>query len=179
MLVFLDHDDELLPGAVATLRRLLELAPQAKAAFTDHELHDLGDGSKITNHHATLPEFQRLRQTPHQPLEGTARAYAARALYRPMLQGNLLQQPWAVERAAFLALGGFDETVRYCEDWDMYLRLSAEHPVVVSDDVISIHYYEASRTNLSLAKGQEEMHLLVLQKHLARNRWRDWRAAAR
>jgi len=178
VLVFLDHDDELLPGAVDTLGRLLELAPEAKAAFTDHQLHDLAGGSKIANHHATLPEFQRLRTAPHQPLVGSARTYAAGALYRPMLHGNLLQQPWAVRRAAFLALGGFDEEVRYCEDWDLYLRLTAEHPVVVSDDVISIHYYEVSRTNLSLAEGQEEMHLRVLHKHLALNRWRDWRAAA-
>src|SRR5690606_2420866 len=50
--------------------------------------------------------------------------------YRTLLQGNYVGMHAAViyRRACLVAAGGFDEQLRGCEDWDMYLRLAREHP---------------------------------------------------
>jgi hypothetical protein len=87
-------------------------------------------------------------------------------MYHALLWGNILQQPWAVRRESFLALGGFAEDVKYCEDWDLYTRILHRHPAAVCDTVISDHIIEGE--NLHLAPGQEEMHERVLLR-----RWRE------
>ncbi len=163
VLVFLDHDDRMQPHAIATLLGLLETFPEARAAHADHTLRDVISGEYWANHHSVMPAFQRLRRIPPMRSHGSARVYGT-ALYRALLHGNLLQQPWAVHKAAFTELRGFDPDIRYCEDWDMYIRVSSSFPVAVSDDVISDHLIEGG--NLHRVSGQEEQHMKVLRKLL-------------
>ncbi len=73
-------------------------------------------------------------------------------MFYALLHGNLLQQPWAIDRETFLGLGGFEPTIRYCEDWDLYLRVAAAVPLVLTDEVISEHIVESG--NLHLAPGR-------------------------
>jgi hypothetical protein len=68
-----------------------------------------------------------------------------------------------------LAVSGFAEDVRYCEDWDLYLRITRRFPIVLSDQVISYHHVEGE--NLHLAAGQDEMHVKVLQRQLSEVSW--------
>lgn len=170
VLVFLDHDDELLPHAVETLLALLDAFPEARAAFADHTYVNEPAGVRYPNHHSAQPAFARMRRIAALRTKPEGRLHG-RPMYHALLQGNLLQQPWAVHRDAFLELGGFAADVRYCEDWDLYLRLTRRFPVAVSDQVISHHHVEG--TNLHLLPGQEEMHLRVMRRQLAGQRWRD------
>lgn len=164
VLMFLDHDDELLPQAVGTMTALLRQWPRARAAFADHTYKNCVSGQYWPNHHFTQPPFSRLRGVP-----AIARAdgsgFYGRRLYQALLRGNLLQQPWAVYREEFLSVGGFATDVRYCEDWDIYLRVTAAVSVAVSDAVISNHFVEGN--NLHLAPGQEEMQMKVLRRQIA------------
>src|SRR5262249_37736976 len=64
ILVFLDHDDELLPHALATLRRLLGSFPTARAAYADHSYTNRLTGVHYDNHYSAQPAFARLRQIP-------------------------------------------------------------------------------------------------------------------
>jgi glycosyltransferase involved in cell wall biosynthesis len=164
LLLFLDHDDELLPGAIETLTDLLRTFAEARAAFADHTYINIASGVSYANHHSAQPAFARLRRVESRRASGAARLYD-RPVYRALLHGNLLQQPWVIYRDTFNALGGFSTDVRYCEDWDIYLRLTARVPVALSDAVISNHYVEGG--NLHLAPGQAEMQMLVLRKQLA------------
>jgi glycosyltransferase involved in cell wall biosynthesis len=169
VLMFLDHDDELLPQAVETLVRLLDVFPEAHAAFADHTYRNTVTGVYFANHHELQPAFHRLHAVRVQRREGSSRLYGYE-LHRALLSGNLLQQPWAVRRETFHAIGGFDPGIRYCEDWDLFLRLTHIVSVAQSDEVISHHLVDGE--NLHLSDAQEPMHVRVLDKQLA-GRWRE------
>jgi len=171
ILVFIDHDDEFLPGAIETLVGLLKSFPEARAAYADHEYKDVVSGQFFPNHHSAQPAFQRMKDIPSLVARDNARTYG-REMYYALLKGNLLQQPWAIYRETFLALGGFDANIRYCEDWELYLRVTSENVVALSDTVISTHVIE--NENLHRASGQEVQHMKVLRKHIRRAK--DWRA---
>jgi glycosyltransferase involved in cell wall biosynthesis len=170
LLIFLDHDDELLPHALETLAGLLRDHPEARAAYADHVYNNTVTGVCFPDHHHAQPAFARLHRIRPLRVTASARVYGS-AMYRALLWGNLLQQPWAVYRDCFLSLGGFAENVRYCEDWDLYMRVARRFPVVLTDRVISIHHVEGQ--NLHLAEGQEQMHVKVLQRQLHEVGWRN------
>lgn len=173
ILVFLDHDDLLHPDAVETLAGLLERYPDVAAAHCDHVYENRTSGVRHPNHHHEIAAFRRLLETPHvEPALGE-RVYG-RPLYRALLWGNLLQQPWAVRASAFQQLGGFSEDIRYCEDWDIYLRVTERFPVVVSDRVISTHVIAGENLHLADSKKQEVMYERVLRRRLASHRRSDW-----
>jgi glycosyltransferase involved in cell wall biosynthesis len=170
--VFLDHDDELLPHAIETLAGLLRDHPEARAAHADHVYNNAVDGIHYPNHHSSQTAFARLRRVRPQRVSASARVYSSE-LHHALLWGNLLQQPWAVYRDSFFIAGEFSEDVRYCEDWDIYLRLTRLFPIVLSDSVISIHHVDGE--NLHLRGGQEEMHMRVLQRCLCATGWFELR----
>ena len=41
------------------------------------------------------------------------------------------------ERAPLLEIGGFDESLAMCEDWDVYLRLSRSHPFAAHRNIVA------------------------------------------
>lgn len=163
VLVFLDHDDVLHPHAIETLTGLLRTFPQARAAFADHTYVNTVTGVKYPDHHGSQPAFERLRQIRVAEQTAAGRLYR-RPLFRALAWGNLLQQPWAIYRDDFLRLGGFAEDIRYCEDWETYLRVTRAVPVALTDTVISDHLVEGE--NLHLSPHQAEMHRRVLRRLL-------------
>lgn len=172
ILVFLDHDDELLPHAVETLRDLLNRHPDAKAAYADHAYVNYVRNVSYPDHHSSQPAFHRLRSIPCKAENGDEREYG-RPMYDALLRGNLLQQPWAIYRDTFHELQGFDENIRFCEDWDFYLRIVNQYPIVLSDRVISRHKVEGE--NLHLDPRQSIMHQKVLEKRLREEPWLHFR----
>jgi glycosyltransferase involved in cell wall biosynthesis len=175
VLVFLDHDDLLRPHAVETLLRQLATFPEARASFADHAYTNTVTGVRYHDHHGDQAAFHRLRAIPVQARVGLARLYG-KPMHAALLRGNLLQQPWAVYRETFLRLGGFESTISYCEDWDLYLRVAAAVPLVLSDEVISEHMIEGE--NLHLAPGQAAMHRRVICRQLQFNFPKNPRALA-
>jgi glycosyltransferase involved in cell wall biosynthesis len=67
---------------------------------------------------------------------GTARAVPLRTIagdaFAAFLRGNVIGMHGTVlyRRAAVAEAGGFREELRACEDYDLYLRLAMEHPVL-------------------------------------------------
>jgi glycosyltransferase involved in cell wall biosynthesis len=172
-LIFLDHDDLLLPNAIKALVDLAERFPEAVSLHADHIYENLANGERLENHHHTIPAFKRLLDTQVHRKQGNSRLYGF-PLYRSLLRGNLLQQPFAVRKEAFDRLGGYSEDIRYCEDWDLYLRLTQKYPVAVSDDVISVHVIEGQNLHLTEAHKQRVMYERVLRCRLASHQWLDW-----
>jgi glycosyltransferase involved in cell wall biosynthesis len=174
VLVFIDHDDEMLPHAIETLLDLLRRFPEARAAYADHTYRNVSTGTFIPNHHSSIAAFERMRSIVPIRSDGDARQYG-RPMYYALLHGNLLQQPWAIYRESFASLGGFDAEVRYCEDWELFMRVAARVNVAVTDRVISHHIVDG--TNLHLRPDQDAEHMRVLRKHIRLAGWRDRRAA--
>lgn len=164
--MFFDDDDVLHPHAVETLWRTIGVFPSARAAFADHTYTDVVNGVRLDNHHAVVPAFRRLDDARPIARVERARLYN-RLLYYPMLYGGLLQQPWLVERAAFVELGGFDTAFRSNEDWELYLRLVFAFSIALTDVVISDHIVEAGRSHVSRSDSLEATGRAIVRKHLA------------
>jgi len=173
-LVFLDHDDLLSPRAFEVLLDLRESFPEAGAVFADHRYVNRASGICYPDHHTSQPAFARLRRVPTLREMGQGRLFGPE-LYRALLYGNLLQQPWAIDAELFARLGGFAADIRYCEDWELYLRVTRAVPVAVSDQVISDHIVEGE--NLHLSPDQADMHQRVIERRLRCERFRNPGAA--
>jgi hypothetical protein len=108
-LVFLDADDRLRPGAVAALLAVAGTAVEAIAVYGDYNRIDR-DGRAI----------------------GVRGAFRARAkpsgrILERLATGNFIVNGGVmiVRAAAFAKSGGFDETLRLCEDWHCWCKLAA------------------------------------------------------
>lgn len=176
VIVFFDHDDLMLPTAVQNFLDLLAAFPEAHAAFTDHAYRHTGTGLEFPNHHAATAPFRRLGAVPTLRMADAGRLYG-RGMYRALLRGNLLQQPYAIRRESFQKLGGYAEDVKFCEDWEFYLRLTDRYPVAQSDAISSVHIQEGEGANLSLDRRQEVMHRRVLLRRLRAELFRDPKSA--
>lgn len=108
-LVFLDADDRLRPGAVAALLAAAHRAPRVVLVYGDYNTID-SEGRQIGRR-----ELLKGRRKP-----------SGDVLAR-LTSGNFIVNGGiALIRAeAFRAVGGFDVSLRYCEDWHCWCRLAA------------------------------------------------------
>ena len=102
-LAFLDADDVYLPDRLDALAELAGARPDLDVVTTDAFLESGG---------AVL----RRCYDPSWP-------FAVDDQRRAILQRNFVLAHAAVRRERFLAAGGFDESMRYAVDWDLWLRL--------------------------------------------------------
>ena len=110
--IFLDADDRLVPGATD---RLLEDVPaDCVAVYGDYDRIDAG-GRRIGRR-----GLLRQRRKP------------SGEILRDLLAGNFIVNGGVIliRHAQFLRTGGFDETLRYCEDWHLFCRLAAQGSIV-------------------------------------------------
>jgi glycosyltransferase involved in cell wall biosynthesis len=108
-LAFLDSDDAWLPDKLERQLEAIGRMPGARIAYT---------GCR-----RLLPDGERLRPpTWDEPYEGD--------LHRQILRhGAINSSTLMVERAFFLEEGGFDESLRFYEDWDLVVRCTARSPL--------------------------------------------------
>jgi glycosyltransferase involved in cell wall biosynthesis len=122
---FLDADDRLLPGALATNLQLLAAEPACAFAAGHHR--------RIDERGAALPG------PPPRACAGDA--------YAQLLGGNFVHTAAVLYRRAPLeAAGGFDPRLDVCEDWDLYLRLARAHAVRVHERVVSEYRRHGAQT---------------------------------
>lgn len=108
-LLFLDADDRLRPGAVAELLAAARRAPGAVLVYGDYNTID-SEGRQIGRR-----DLLKGRRKP----SGDVLARLAAGNF--IVNGGI-----ALTRAeAFRAIGGFDVSLRYCEDWHCWCRLAA------------------------------------------------------
>ena len=117
LLVFLDADDRLLPGALRIGATVL--SQQAHLGFA------AGQSRFINSDGVPLPTGQ--------PLRGASDGYIE------LLRRNSIRNPAMVmfRRAVLERVGGFDRRVPACADYEMYLRISRDHPVAFHTAVIA------------------------------------------
>lgn len=108
-LIFLDADDRLRAGAVATLLRAAGAAPRAVLIYGDYNTID-GAGRPIGR--------RNLLKGRRKPSGDVLERLAAGNF---IVNGGIM----LVSAAAFRRTGGFDVTLRYCEDWHCWCRLAA------------------------------------------------------
>jgi glycosyltransferase involved in cell wall biosynthesis len=116
--VFLDADDRLLPEALEVGVRELEARPQC--AF-------------VSGHHRLIASDGSILDEPHQRILGDDP-------YLTLLCGNFIGMHATVtyRRTAIEAIGGFDISLKVCEDYDLFLRLArrfliCQHDILVAE----------------------------------------------
>ena len=114
--IFLDADDRLLPNAVEAGLECLSQHPQCAFAAGDYRLIDEG-GSPLP---ATWPRSR-------------ADSYAA------FLRGQTIDMGSTViyRRSVFDSVKGFDPSLKACEDYDLYLRITQSYPICCHDAVVA------------------------------------------
>lgn len=110
--MFLDADDRLRRGAVSMLLEGTD-APQTVAVYGDYE--------RIDARGAAVGRRRWLRGARDKP---------SGAVLETLLAGNFIVNGGVmlVRRKAFASIGGFDGTLRYCEDWHAWCRLATCGP---------------------------------------------------
>lgn len=116
--LFLDADDWLLPNALKAAKQAFAEAPAASFVAGGHVIHFEGSD-----------QFKAC--TPH--LNGDA--------YATLLRRNVIEMHGAVayRRAVLEALGGFDEDLPACEDYDVYLRLARQGTLHVHEGLMAVY----------------------------------------
>lgn len=117
VVAFLDADDRLLPGALASGLDALARAPGAAFAYGSYRNVD-ECGAPLS-----MPLFFPCSEHP----------------YEDFLHGNPVGMHGAVlyRRAPLVAAGGFDEGLTAGEDYDLYLRLARCAPVASHDSIVA------------------------------------------
>jgi glycosyltransferase involved in cell wall biosynthesis len=152
-IVRLDPDDTYLPRKLEYLAELAVLRPDLDILTTDAFMES--DGTVTGTYYADFCT---------EPFR-----FVVDDQRRGILRANFVYAQAAVRRTCFEAIGGFDESLRCAEDWDLWLRLIlAGARVGLVDEPLS-HY---RRRAGSLSSDQQKLlrsQITVLHKVLARS----------
>ena len=141
--VFLDADDRLLPHAATVGVAALTARPDAALA-AGLEQRIATDGSPLPT-----PRRPRVDSDHYASLVRRCWIVVATAIYR---------------RDALVVVGGFDERLRFAEDYDLYLRLAQRFPIV--DHYTEVSEYRQHTGTLSRNIERMLVHTLrVLRRH--------------
>jgi glycosyltransferase involved in cell wall biosynthesis len=147
-IAFLDADDQWLPTKI---ERQLASSPAAMT-FTDR--FNIGD-------RAGLPEVQSLCQ----PMAGGD-------IFEALLCGNFITTTSVMmRRALFEEYGGFDVALSGTEDWDLWLRVAADHEIGFCAEPLVRYRLHAGGISRNFAKVNRER-LQVISRALAGRRGR-------
>jgi len=163
--VFLDADDRLAPIAVETGLACFGRAPDCGFVYGAHRYID-ADGTPIG---------ERFEPPGDDP-------------YVRLLGGNFIAMHGTVmyRRDRLVETGGFDDSLRRCEDYDVYLRMARRYPVAGYSDVVAEYRLHGSnmsadhRAMLRSALDVHARHAPARGSDLAlRKAWLDGRRAWR
>jgi len=149
-LVFLDADDRLLPGALRSGIEAMSTSGHIGMVF--------GNLQVIGPDQATTP----YRQPAPRPVGATS--------YQALLERNIIGPPIATmfRRSALEAIGGFDQSIQFAEDYDLYLRVAERFAVVGHPHVVGQYRRHPNQVSSRL-REMVRWHLAVLDRHFARH----------
>jgi glycosyltransferase involved in cell wall biosynthesis len=157
--VFLDADDRLLPNGLESGLACMAIHPECAFVYGAHRV--------ISEDGRFLWGFIV------RPIEGDVHLAFLR---RNLVGGSPLTALF--RRDCLMAVNGFDESLRKCEDYDLYLRLAGKYPIVAYRTIIGEYRKHGQNTTndyLAMLKGA----LLVLDLDQARITSKAHRAARR
>lgn len=155
-IVFLDADDRLLPGAVEAGLRCSCEHPEAVFIYGAHE--ELREGAR-------------------------KECFTPAAARSDLVRFNCVGMIGAAmfDRSALLSIGGFDESLGMCEDWDAFLRLSRSGSFAVHDEPVAVYVKHAGNMSndvralrhwIGMVRDRERARGLTADEQ------RSWRAGA-
>jgi glycosyltransferase involved in cell wall biosynthesis len=158
-ITFLDADDRFRPNAIAAGLDCFARSPDAAMVYGGH-IRICADGSQVGN-------------DKYRP--------ASRDPYADLLVGNSIGMHATVlyRRDILLAEGGFDEGLRRCEDYDVYLRLARKYPVASHPEIVAEYRWHGrnmSRNTAGMLRATLAVHDRYREQTGAREQaWRTGR----
>lgn len=127
--LFLDHDDRLLPRAIEIGVGLLEEHPECAIAVGEHRF--------------IAPDGSPLGYSSNKRAAGGDH-------YRMLLEHNFIETPCSAlhRRSGLASIGLFDETVQGAEDYELYLRTARQGAFIAHGETVAeyrLHGYSATR----------------------------------
>lgn len=145
---FLDADDLWLPTYLAQMGRALTSSPEAAVAFTDAWVWDENVGR--FGRRKIMAMVDPPEVVPRDSIE----------LFRELVARNFFYVSTTVRRSVLEHVGGFDETVRGSEDWELWLRIaSSGYPAVRAAPVLAVYRVQAG----SISSDRSAMHEAMIQ----------------
>src|SRR5262249_2521900 len=156
--VFLDHDDRLLPGALESQLNCLLAHRDCAFSFGDTRLVD-GAGVPMSEGACATIGISNRSRSAH---EGTEH-------YISLLRGNYIWTTGMVmhRRSVFEAIGGFDSGLPSSDDLDLNLRIARSYPVCHNDRLVLEKRQHESNLSRNAALTLRWT-MTVLQRH---KRW--------
>lgn len=167
LIAFQDADDVWLPEKLKVQVRAFERHPDVALVFTDTMKFDDGGIVQESASGDMLRDWCREHGSP-----GSHVGYGS--IYKELLVGNCIHTSSAVvRRSALDDVGVFDETFTTCEDYDLWLRIAQQYPVVYINRVFC--HYRLRADGLSGAADTRQIRwghdgIRVREKH-QRNHW--------
>src|SRR5437667_2770841 len=147
-LAFLDDDDLWMPEKLAIQIPDLQAHPDHRWSYTACRRIDTG-GSELSLHPWRLHEGWILPQLI-------------------ALDAWIAVPAVVVEAEAMAQIGGFDETLRFCEDYDAWLRLAGAFQArAISDVLVTLRTHPG---NMSLARSEWQEHFALVYRRLLAQR---------
>ena len=149
LIAFLDQDDEWLPLKLES--QLSHVAAKPDAAFW------------CTGFYWVAPDST----TPSYPVQLT---------YRGLLRTqSVILSTVLVRRSDYWAAGGHDPLLSQMQDWDLFLRLSADAapPAMLADHLVRYHLHEANASRNYREAARERLEILGAHERRARSRGDD------
>ena len=138
--IFLDADDRLEPSAIEAGLACFMRVPDSGFVYGGHRYID-ADGQQIG---------ERFEPPGEQP-------------YLQLLRGNFVAMHGTVmyRRELLLAEGGFDERLRRCEDYDVFLRMARRYPMTGYPDLVAayrLHGENMSANHREMLRAALDVH---------------------
>ena len=148
-IIFLDADDWLYPGAIAT--NLHYLLQNKQAAFVSGSYDTVNEAKNIIAECKVEINANHYQHLLHYNYVG--------------MISTVLYPRWIFNE--FL----FDETLKACEDYDLYLKISRKYPVIHHTQKIAAYRKHSSNMSLDFnVMLSSALSVLLRQKNLLRNR---------
>jgi glycosyltransferase involved in cell wall biosynthesis len=149
-LLFLDDDDFLEPMAIETLREAIKSSPGAAWAVGRFSYAD--------------EEGRRLARVPRC-------SCGAGDVYSALISQNVIgaQSTVLLDADAVRSVGAFDERFTMAEDYDLWLTLARDYPIVAIGEVVTNYRMHGNQSSSRWELHYEHI-LRVLQKHRERAR---------
>jgi glycosyltransferase involved in cell wall biosynthesis len=142
----MDQDDESLPQRLRVQQAFMEGHPSIVVAGSD------------VLHMGASPMFDRLVELPHAPGDIASRLQQENCLYHPAV---------IMRREVVVELGGYRDTFRNAEDYDLWLRIAREHDLGnVAEPLLR---YRFSVGGMTLGRKWEQLYYVHLAQAASRN----------
>jgi glycosyltransferase involved in cell wall biosynthesis len=144
-IALLDADDEWLPTYLERMVALANQEPEASSYYCQAQAIDV-DGNEL-------------------PQIFGGPALHPEKLYHALLRANfIIPSTILMCRSVVVEAGLFDQGLRSCEDWDLWLRLLPTHKIVGIDDVLVRYRIHGSSLSTNPA-GMQKAIRAVVEKH--------------